>query len=201
MKAEERMRAEDPWLSKKLDELHRAFEADETFPDVIAVWEAIERVAEKNQKLSQEGCEPYPLPEWINGYLVRSADKISRLSLGIRPEDDRPLNSMNFNEVGELRSVPEGSRSRDERARHVPAALGFVRQGATAFHHHDRVTRDAAYLKIYDNPEIQDNKPLQREVRATLVRMMKKNEGGGDDAIKNRLSKARRRQRERTNEP
>ena len=110
---------------------------------------------------------PYPFPEWINNYLHRSADKISRLWLGIRPEDDRPLADMNFD--GKLRKVPEGEELlRDHRVDHLASALGFVRRGMNAFQRHDRTTRAADYLRIHDNPE------LPRDVRRKFVDHIKK---------------------------
>jgi hypothetical protein len=98
-----RINSDDLFLAKKLDELQSQLQADSEFPDVIAVWEAIKRITGRNQRCVERGIAPYPLPEWVNEYLLRSSDKIGRLELGIRVEDDRPLPSINFNEVGELR--------------------------------------------------------------------------------------------------
>ena len=101
-------RPDDRALVERLEELRREAEADGDFLDVVAVWEAIERIAVHNRRLSEQGEAPHPFPEWINNYLLRSADKISRLWLGIRPEDDRPLADMGVDNIGELRKVPEG---------------------------------------------------------------------------------------------
>jgi hypothetical protein len=175
----------DRALVERLEELRREAEADGDFLDVVAVWEAIERIAGHNRRLTDQGEAPYPFPEWINNYLHRSADKISRLWLGIRPEDDRPLADMNFD--GKLRKVPEGEeRLRDHRVDHLASALGFVRRGMNAFQRHDRTTRDADYLRIHDNPE------LPRDVRRKFVDHIKKTEHIGTEAVRNRLSKARR---------
>jgi hypothetical protein len=98
------------------------------------------------------------------------------------------------NEIGELRKVQQMDRFRDERISHLASALGFVRQGVSAFQRHDRAVRDAEYLRIYDNPDLQDDKPLQREIRHALVEIIKKNEHiGTEEGVRNRLSKARRR--------
>jgi hypothetical protein len=185
---------DDLLLAKKLDELRSQFGADSEFPDVIAVWEAIKRITGRNQRCVEQGIAPYPLPEWVNEYLLRSADKIGRLELGIRVEDDRPLSSMNFNEVGELRKVPEGKggRCRDARSDHVAAALGLVRKGWNAFQHHDKSIRNAQYLELYDNPALKDDKHLRREVQGIVIGQMKKNEHMEEPAAHNRLSKARR---------
>ena len=98
----------DRALVERLEILHRAFEADKDFPDVVAVWETIERISANNRKLLERGEAANPFPEWVNDYLLRSADKISRLWLGIRPEDDRPKADMSFDEVGGLRRVRQG---------------------------------------------------------------------------------------------
>jgi hypothetical protein len=185
-------RPDDRALGERLEELRRDAEADGDFPDVIAVWAAIERIAVHNRRLMDQGKAPHPFPEWINNYLLRSADKISRLWHGIRPEDDRDLAFVNFNEIGELRKVPQGERRRDNRINHVASALGFVRNGATAFQRHDRARRDADYLRVYDNPDLQGNRPLQTDVRRAVLLAMKKNEHIDTEAAKNRLSKARR---------
>jgi hypothetical protein len=136
------------------------------------------------------------LTEWVNEYLLRSSDKIGRLELGIRVEDDRPFPSMNVNEVGELRKVPHGKgdkcRYRDVRTDHVASALGFVQKGWSAFQHHDKSTRDADYLGIYDGLALEDQQH-RRGIRRTIIEMMMKNEGiDGERAARNRLSKARR---------
>jgi hypothetical protein len=177
-------RAADRVLGERLEELRRAAEADGDFLDVVAVWEAIERIAVHNRRLTDQGEAPHPFPAWINNYLLRSADKISRLWLGIRPEDDRPMADMNFD--GELRKVPEGERLRDHRVDHLASALGFVRRGMNAFQRHDRTTRDADYLRIHDNPD------LPTDVRWKFVDHIKKTEHIGTEAVRNRLSKARR---------
>jgi hypothetical protein len=180
-------------LGERLEELRREAEADGDFLDVVAVWEAIERIAGHNRRLTDQGEAPYPFPEWINNYLLRSADKISRLWLGIRPEDDRPLADIGFDNIGELRKVPQGERLHDARIDHVASALGFVRPGVTAFQRHDRTTRDAEYLRIYDNPDLQGDRRYQTEVRRAVVGQMKKREHiGSEQAVINRLSKARR---------
>jgi hypothetical protein len=191
VRADERLRTYDPALAERLDALRHAFEADKAFPDVVAVWEAIKLVTAKNKNLSERGAEPYPLPDWISSYLLRSADKISRLSLGIHPEDDRPLALMNVGEVGCLRKVRQADRDRDVRATSVGTAFGFVRKGKSAFQHHDRAERDSQYLGIYDDPSLDDEKPVQREVRRAVLMAMMKNEHIGSEAAKNRLSKAR----------
>ncbi len=180
-----------------MEELRRLYEADEAFPNAVVAWEAIGLILGRNGRLLQKGEAPYRLPDWINKYLLRTADKIGRLWLGIRPEDDRPLPSM-VNEIGELRKIPQGNRYRDDRIGHLASALGFVRQGASAFHRHDRIMRDADYLRIYDNPDLQDNKPYQKEIRQALVHAMMKNEGiATEEAVRNRLSKARAARRSR----
>jgi hypothetical protein len=177
----------DRALAERLEGLRRAFEAGGDFPDVVAVWEAIERITANNRKLLKQGEAAGPFPEWVNDYLHRSADKIGRLWLGIRPEDDRPMADIGFDEVGELKQVRQGGRLRDDRISHVAAALGFARRGVTAFQRHDRTTRDADYIKIYDDPD------LQIEGRRAVVSQMKKTEHiNTDQAVRNRLSKARR---------
>lgn len=186
-------RAADRVLGERLEELRRAAEADGDFLDVVAVWEAIERIAVHNRRLTDQGEAPHPFPAWINNYLLRSADKISRLWLGIRPEDDRPSADIGVDNIGELRKVPEGGRLRDDRINHIASALGFVRPGVTAFQRHDGATRDADYLRIYDDPDLQGNRRYQTEVRRAVVDQMKKTERiGTDEAVRNRLSKARR---------
>lgn len=153
----------------------------------------------RNSGCVDRGQMPYPLPEWINDYLLRSADKIGRLWLGIKPDDDRPLMSMNFNEVGELRKMREGDgagheRFRDRRTDYVAAALGFATKGASAFSRHDRTERDRLYLRIYDNPDLKltDRPDLKLTDRRTLFHSIMKNEGiGTDQAVRNRLSRAR----------
>jgi hypothetical protein len=176
---------DDRALGERLEELRREAEADGDFLDVVAVWEAIKRVAVNNRQLLEQGEAAHPFPEWINNYLLRSADKISRLWLGIKPEDDRQLASINFNEIGELRKVPQKERLRDDRVNHLASALGFVRRGMTAFQRHDRTTRDADYLRIYDDPD------LPTDVRRKFVGQMTKHIGT-EQAVRNRLSKARR---------
>jgi hypothetical protein len=189
---DERLTTEEPALAKKLQDLRRKFIAAEAFPDVVAVWEAIRVITNLNSKLSKQGRVPHPLPGWINDYLLQSANKIGRLSLGIRPEDERPLASMNFNEVGELRAVCQTDRVRDTRTHHVASALGFVRKGESAFQRHDRIERDANYLRIHDDPSLQDDRPRQREAQQILLRVMMKNEHlGTEQSARNRLSKAR----------
>jgi hypothetical protein len=187
-------RPNDRTLDERLEALRREAEADGDFLDVVAVWEAIERTAVHNRRLSEQGEAAHPFPEWINNYLLRSASKIGRLSLGIRPKDDRPIADIGVDNIGELRKVPEVERLRDPRAerlrdkriKHVASALGFVRKGVTAFQRHDRVTRDADYLWIYDNPD------LPRDVRRKFVDHIKKTEHIDTAAVRNRLSKARR---------
>ena len=180
-------RPNDRTLDEGLEALRREAEADGDFLDVVAVWEAIERIAVHNRRLTDQGEAPHPFPAWINNYLLRSADKISRLWLGIRPEDDRPLADIGVDNIGELRKVPEGGRLRDDRINHVASALGFVRPGVTAFQRHDRVARDADYLRLLDDRD------LQRKDRRAIVNQMKNTEHiGTDEAAWNRLSKARR---------
>jgi hypothetical protein len=192
-----RARANDPAFDDRLEELRRLYEADEAFPNGVAAWEAIGLILGRNGRLLREGEAPCRFPEWINNYLLRTADKIGRLWLGIRPEDDRPLTSM-VNEIGELRKVQQMDRFRDDRISHLASALGFVRQGVSAFRRHDRTVRDAEYLKIYDDPDLEDNKPHQQEVRQALVRVVMRNEGiSTEEAVKNRLSKARKARRSR----
>jgi hypothetical protein len=170
----------DASLAKKLDELHSTFDPD----DVVVIWEAIGRVAARNNERGKRGS--YPMPRWINDYLLRSADKISRLSLGVRPEDDRPLLEIPVDEIGELRQVPQSDRLRDGRVDRVAVALGFVRQGSSAFQRHDRAERDQQYLVLYDNDEATDAD------QNLLVTSIMKNEGiSSEQAVRNRLSKAR----------
>lgn len=194
-----RINSDDLFLARKLDELQSQFEADDEFPDAIAVWEAIRRIAKRNLDCSPSGGKPYPFPAWINNYLYRGAEKISRLWLGIKTDDDQPLLEKGLSGVGELRKVAYGKkggaselRYRDDRAKHVTAALGFVQKGRNAFQHHDKSTRDADYLQIHDDPALEDNKQLRRDVRRIVIEQMKKNEHIDEPAARNRLSKARR---------
>ena len=172
-------------LDEKLDELRREFELGGDFPDVVAAWEAIGRILTHNRL--QSDVAPFPLPEWVSNYLAQAADKIGRLELGIRPEDNRPLGTIPFDEVGELRKVPHAGRSRDDRTRHLAGALGFVRNGVTAFQRHDRTRLDALYLHIHDDRE------ATPQVRRAVVQAMKT--VGTAEGGRNRLSKARRRSR------
>jgi hypothetical protein len=188
----------DRALAKKLDELRNQFEADSRFPDVIALWEAMGRIARRNLDCSSGGM-PYPFPAWINSYLCRGAEKISRLWLGIHPNDDQSLIEKGISGTGELRKVPHGKkdgtsklRYRDVRTDHVASALGFVQKGRSAFQHHDKSTRDADYLSIYDDRSLQDNEQLRRDVRGMVIGAMETNEGITEPAARNRLSKARR---------
>jgi hypothetical protein len=186
-------RPDDRALGERLEKLRREAEADGDFLDVVAVWEAIERIAVHNRRLTNQGAAPHPFPEWVNNYLLRSADKIGRLWLGIRPKDDRPVADIGVDKCGELRKVPQAGRLRDARINHLASALGFVRTGMTAFQRHDRTTRDADYLRIYDDPD------LPTEGRRKFVAQMKDTEHSGtEQAVRNRLSKARRSKSSRT---
>jgi hypothetical protein len=189
-------------LAEALEELHRKFIGDGEPPgDVIAAWEAIERLARLNKRREGRGEPPFPMPGWINDYLLRSADKIRRLSLGIPPEDDR--RDIPIDEIGVLRKVRHADgggaeRFRDERLKHVAPAMGFAAKGWTAFQRHDRAEDDALFLRIHDDPDLKDNKvlrtnnkALRTEVRQSLYGVIAKQEGLGDGAIRNRLSAAR----------
>jgi hypothetical protein len=187
------MQADTMELAKKLDELQSQFEADNEFPDVIAVWEAMGRIARRNLDCSRSGGKPHPFPAWINSYIARGAEKISRLWLGIKTDDDQPLSEKGISGTGELRKVPHGKkdsaselRYRDVRADHVASALGFVQKGRSAFQHHDKSTSDAQYLEIYDVHALEDQQ------RRTVIEQMMKNESITEAAARNRPSKARR---------
>jgi hypothetical protein len=198
MSAEQDMLTRDPSLGRRVDELRCDFEANKDFPDVVAAWEAIARISARNRELTSQGEAPYPMPEWLNSYLLRSAEKIGRLGLGISPSDDRSFDEIGFDNIGELRKVLQGDRYRDDRANHVAPALGFVRKGANAFQAHDRAETDAGYLRVHDNPDLADNRPSQREVRKLLAGVIKKNERfATDEAVRNRLSAARSRRARR----
>ena len=73
-----RINSDDLFFSQKLDERESQLEADSEFPDVVAVWEAIKRITGRNQGCVERGIAPYPLPEWVNEYLLRSSDGIGR---------------------------------------------------------------------------------------------------------------------------
>lgn len=200
MNSGSRMRISDPRLWEKLEELRLEFERDRAFPNVLAVWEAIERVTGRNKDLRDRGRAPHPIPVWINEYLVRSANKIARLSVGIRPDDDRALSPMsNFSELCEVLRAQgyndDGGKSkqfRDERTHHVASALGFVMKGASAFQRNDRIERDNRYLRVYDDPQLEYDKVLQRDIRACVTRAIVENEGiDGEQANKGRLPQTR----------
>jgi hypothetical protein len=188
MADQEYTRTQPDWaLDKKLEELRRQYEADSEFPDVIAVWEAIEH-------LTRAG--PAPFPAWVIRYLSAASEKVGRLWLGIRPDDDQPLLEKNFSDIGGLRMVLRGEgdkrRPRDVRTEHVAEALGFGQKGRSAFRQHDQSTRDADYLRKYDNPALEEDKQLKHEVQSGVIKMMMKNEGiDSEEAARNRLSRAR----------
>lgn len=188
--------SDDAWLGKKLEELRQKYARH---GDVIAAWEAIERIAKRN---SEWPDAPYAMPAWLNEYLRRAADKISRLHLGIRPDDDRPSDEIGF--IGELRKVPQSdgakamkpTRCRDERARYVGDALGFVGKGWNAFARHDRVEADESLLRVYD-ADFGDNKAYRDETRELLFSVLNKQAAENEqksvspEGFKNRVSKAR----------
>lgn len=175
-------------LAKELEELRRQYGADSEFPDVVAAWKAIRRIMGFGH--------PYPFPAWVDSYLAAAAEKVDRLWLGIHPDEDQ---LPSISDIGKLRKVPYGQkdgtselRYRDDRKKHVATALGFVHKGWNAFRQHDRSTSDAQFLSMYDDPTLEDNKQLRREVRRTIINVMMKNESISEQAARNRLSKARR---------
>lgn len=185
----------DAGLDAKLEELYQQFSLDKPFPDVIFAWEAIAQVADENEKRRKHGNPLYPFPEWLEDYLRCCAEKIARLHLGIKPEDNRTIEEIGVSNVGELRKVRDGNSFRDARADHVGGALGFVRPGTNIFRSHDKAIRDERSLSIYDHEQLGENKPLQREIRRAVIQQMKDAENIDDGAAQNRLSKARQRQR------
>jgi hypothetical protein len=201
MNTEDRLRADDPLLAEKLEELRLLFEADADFPNVLAAWEAIQRLTGANRKLQSKGHAPYPIPSWLNEYLFRAAEKIGRLSVGIPPEDDEPLSPSS--RWGELCKDPRDKQSRDRRTGEVASALGFVRgKRASAFQKNDRITRDADYVRMYDDPHLEEDKVLQDGIRSSLIQKIRKNESiNSDEAVRNRLSLARTAMRKRRQRP
>ena len=173
----------DTKLWRKLEELRLEFERDESFPNVLAMWEAIERIAARNKDLCDKGRPPHPIPVWINDYLTRSASKIARLSLGVRPDDDQPLSpSSNFDARSKVlltqgRSNDDGNLSRDERTDHVASALGFVRREASAFQRYGHTESSDWYLRTHDDPQLEYDKVLQRDFRGRLMRNNVRNKG------------------------
>jgi hypothetical protein len=191
----------DTALQEKLDVLRRQYASGDDVPcDVIAAWEAISLVAQQNNDSRQRGGDPYQMPEWLSDYLLRSAAKIGRLSVGIRPDDDRPLDE-NFDGWGALCGVPETEkrtpgggkleRFRDKRADEVASALGFRTKGLNAFQRHDRASQDLANLEILADPDVMQDKAL----RAKFFRIIAEKNHISVPAARNRLSKARRRSR------
>jgi len=196
-------KTEDAYLHNQLEELRWLSFADgSTGPNPIPVFEAIGRVIKENKVRTDRGLSPYPLPGWIDDYLLMASEKIARLSLGIAPE---ALQSIPFDEVGALRKVrqvdgrnadgTEAERFRDTRSDHVAAALGFAGDGGTAFRRHDKLVRDAQYLRIYDDPDLGSS-------RDPLVSQIQKIEGiGSVEAVRNRMAKARKKSHHPTSAP
>jgi hypothetical protein len=204
---------EDAHLTRRLQELYvESGVRDGSPPNAVAVWKAIERVATRNKGCAERGLAPYPMPDWVNDYLLQSADKISRLWLGIRPADNRPLwrgvgqdlGSIAFHKkdskdlIGYLRGNKKDGKP-DTRVEHVAAALGFAGGGEggwSAFKRHDRAARDTQYLAIYDHRDLDTAEArVRRDVRETLCNTIKKNPNerlSTDQTIRNRLSAARR---------
>ncbi|MBW4022020.1 MAG: hypothetical protein HIU92_02615 [Proteobacteria bacterium] len=179
----------DSTLSRALDDLRDRYSQD---GDVIAAWDAIERLTKHNRKQAERGLTPYPMPDWMNSYLAQCAEKIGRLSLGIDPADERPLPSIPFDEVGALRQVPDAEGGyTDKRSSYVGQALGFVRKGWSAFQRHDRETSDDLHLSIHDSPQLEDHRQLRKEVQGSLSDLIQKQESISALAFRNRLSKAR----------
>jgi len=178
-------------LAKLRDTL--AISTRQGWQNPIVIWEAIGWIAVRN---SEKGRDPFPTPEWINHYLLRAADKVGRLWLGIHPKEDRPLSEIGVNAIGELRMRGKGAKVRDARADYVAAALEFTQKGVSAFQKHDRLERDEQYLQIADNPELDDHPSMKRETSELLQTVMRKNEGiSSPAAAQNRLSQARKAQR------
>ena len=184
-------------LTAKLCGLERSFKCEQ---DTIAAWLAMRAISLYNERQVKRRLELYPVPTWLSDYMTRCADKLCRLALGIAPADDRSTLDMGFDEVGRLRRVPQSdgpgaTRFRDERASHVAQALGLAGDGWNAFQKHDRLTADAQHLEVWDDPHLQEDPKLQKEVRGSLLGLVKDQESITEEAFKNRLSKARRRQR------
>lgn len=79
----------DAELTEKLDALRSELDAeDKAGPNVFVIWEAIGRVAARNQGCLDRGEPTFPMPEWVNDYLLRGSEKIERLWLGIEPDDN-----------------------------------------------------------------------------------------------------------------
>jgi len=135
-------------LHERVAELEAEYFQDDRNP--VTVWEAIRLIADHNKACSiTDATMAFPFPLWINDYLLRSSEKIGRLSCGIRPEDDRELDA-SFDGWGDLMARPDGrsGRVRDTRADHVASALGFVSKGANAFQRHDRASMDRHNVRL-----------------------------------------------------
>jgi hypothetical protein len=188
--------ADEIALSKSLERLRHSFERDN---DVIALWEAIAVIGRYDKRSERKGLPRQPMPNWISNYLADSAEKIHRLWLGIEPADDRPVRDMAFDTVGKLRKVPQSdgggdTRFRDERVLHVARAFGLAGSGWNAFQKHDRLEADADLLAIYDDPALQEDPKLRKEVHGTLFNLIQTQENASPASVRNRLSKARKRQ-------
>ena len=181
----------------RLEGLRQDFAEDETFPNALAAWEAIRYISRENRNRAAAGEAAIPIPDWLNEYLLRCADKIGRLWLGIRPDDNRTISEIGPDNVGELRKVQRGERVRDERAGDVAAALGFVIKGTTVFQKVDQISKDEAFLDSYDNPDLLDNKALVKEIQELTLNTMMRQDSITEGSAKNRLSKARERRRRR----
>jgi hypothetical protein len=189
-------RADEITLDKSLLDLRQSFALD---GDVISLWEAIATVNRHNKRCARKGLPTHAMPDWIVEYLAESAEKVHRLWLGIAPTDDRSIEEIGFNQVGKLRKVPQSDgkgdvRFRDERISHIAQAFGFVGNGWSAFQRHDRAVNEAQLLEIYDDPALQEEPRLRKEVQDSLLRVVEKQESVSAASVRNRLSKARKRQ-------
>lgn len=178
-------------LEQRIEGLRREYDADKDFPNVLAAWQAIQRIAAENKERAVRGDALVPFPEWLNDYLLRCGDKIGRLWLGIKPDDGREIRDIGADNVGELRRAERGQQTRDVRGDYVTAALGFTIKGKTVFQKVDQVVRDQDYLSLYDDPDYSDNEPLKKEVRRIVLDQMMKQENITKAAALNRLSAAR----------
>lgn len=191
-------------LGRDLEELRRKFELG----DVVSAWLGMQRVAAHNKEHPET---PYPMPAWLNDYLLHSAQKITRLADGIRPDDERPIREIiESGALGYLRKVKQADgakalkdvRLRDERAAHIGTALGLAGAGWNGFQRHDQIRHDEMLLHSLDDPTLQDD-PLMRDiVRKRLYATVARPEGMlettmSEAAFSNRASKARGARRKR----